>query len=77
MRCTVYNRVPVLNVSLQCPRGAVARLIQDDGQANPGSYVCQEHGEAIVAEYKKKLGETWSLKKLEGPESMSVPGMDL
>ena len=30
----------------------------------PGCWVCREHGEAVITEYREKLGEEWTLQPL-------------
>lgn len=40
------------------PHPADGYMIAPDGE-RVGGEVCREHGEAMVAEYMEKLGETW------------------
>lgn len=44
----------------QCQAMAEVRLIQDDGQPNPGGFYCTAHAQAIIREYRQILGEIWS-----------------
>jgi hypothetical protein len=48
----------------RCTATATHWLIQDDGKPNPGGYVCLQHGEAIVSEFKNKLAEEWTLETI-------------
>jgi hypothetical protein len=40
-------------------------LIDPDGKRNPGGWVCRRHGQAIVKEYREKLGEGWTLALID------------
>lgn len=48
----------------QCRRKATHWLRAPDGKLNPGGYICEEHGAAVVEEYREKLGEEWELVEL-------------
>ena len=48
----------------RCARKATIYLFDPDGQPNPGGWVCQEHGDETVAEYRDKLGEHWTYRPL-------------
>lgn len=48
----------------RCTNRATVWIAAPDGKLVPGCYVCREHGEACVTEYREKLGETWSLEDL-------------
>jgi len=48
----------------RCPRTATVYLFAPDGMPNPGGWVCQEHADATVAEYRDKLGEVWTTRPL-------------
>ena len=53
----------------RCTEPATHRLFVDGAQAL-GGYVCQQHGEAIVAEYAKvpHLVGDWTMQPLEATE---------
>lgn len=42
-------------------RHADVVLVAPDGKPNPGGWYCRPHGEAIVDEYLRVLGEVWTL----------------
>jgi len=50
----------------RCENDSVYHVLAPDGSYVPGAWVCKEHGEAIIKEYKEKLGEIWSLHELYG-----------
>lgn len=52
-------------------RDADVVLVAPDGEPNPGGWYCRPHGEGIVEEYRRVLGETWTLVPIvkEAPES--------
>ena len=54
---------------IRCKRNASVYLFAPDGTPNPGGWVCQEHGDAIVVEYHDKLGEIWTTRSLVIKES--------
>ena len=48
----------------RCERRATVYLFAPDGTPNPGGWVCQEHADATVTEYRDKLGEHWTYRPL-------------
>ncbi len=46
----------------RCEFGAIAvvRMLAPDGVRVPGGTMCQAHADAVIAEYREKLGEQWS-----------------
>lgn len=60
-QCSTY---PVPSPGNRCRATATALLFQPNGEPNPGGWICDAHGTAVVDEYAKKLGETWTLRPL-------------
>lgn len=47
-----------------CEELATHWLVQPDGELNPGGFVCEAHGNAIIEEFAEKIDETWTLVKI-------------
>jgi len=54
MRCQHYE------ASARCRDDAVGTLNAPDGKAVPGGGYCRPHAEAVIEEYRAKLGEVWT-----------------
>lgn len=47
-----------------CTETSVGWLMHPDGTPNPGGFMCLQHGQACVDEYREKLGEAWTFAPL-------------
>lgn len=69
MQCTHHTYPPGQpdnhRAAIRCQNVATHWLYQDDGQPCPGAATCLEHGQAVVEEYAAKLGETWTLRRID------------
>lgn len=52
------------NALTGCPHEAFELLFGPDGTDSPGAWVCRAHGEFILAEYRKKIGEEWTCRPM-------------
>lgn len=48
-----------------CTKTATVWLLAPGEVRVPGSFYCVEHGARLVAEYRRKLDETWTLEPIE------------
>ena len=48
-----------------CDNGATVRMFAPDGVPVPGGFYCTPHATATVDEYRKKLGEYWTLLPID------------
>ncbi len=48
----------------RCEKPAEGKMVSPDGQDVPGCYYCKQHADIIMAEYKEKLRQEWTLRPL-------------
>jgi hypothetical protein len=53
----------------QCKAPAEVWIVAPDGDDCPGGWTCRKHGMMIVAEYREKLRECWTLRSLTAEEA--------
>jgi len=53
-------------LSGRCPAMATVTLVAPDAAPVPGGYYCSAHGQAVIDEYHKVLGEEWTLRRESG-----------
>ena len=52
-------------VGSRCEKEATKWMFDDDGQQNPGGFVCADHAAAIILEYREKIGQEWTAKPID------------
>lgn len=57
----------------RCTGTATHWMMTPEGEPCPGGYVCEEHGRAIVAEYRDKLGQAWTIEPIRRSEGVAPP----
>ena len=55
--------------SARCSRPATHWIVAPDGELNPGGWICEPCGTAIIDEYREKIGQEWALAPLRIVES--------
>jgi hypothetical protein len=71
MRCVNYlcpsvrDRDVRFVVPSRCERDAVGLLYHWDGKPVPSAFLCRECADEIIAEYREKLGEEWTLRPVD------------
>ena len=60
MRCSHYDREYTNAAGERCKATATVRLLDPDGERVSGCIYCQAHAQAIIDEYREKLGEVWT-----------------
>ena len=69
MRCSVYaNR----DYHSRCENRATRWLIGPTGKRNPGGFVCENHAQEILSEYREKLGENWGSQSIDDLGNLAV-----
>lgn len=48
-----------------CAKEATLRIYNPEGKAVPGCWMCEQHAQAVVSEYKAKLGQEWTAKPVQ------------
>lgn len=62
MRCSTYTS---RSTNSRCKDKATMWLLHPDGTRNPGGYVCEHHGNAVLTEYREKLNEIWGSELID------------
>jgi len=62
---TESGRIVVIEDSQRCTNAATVWLHAPDGRKVPGCWYCQQHANAIVTEYREKLNEVWTARKID------------